>query len=59
MEIGQIVHEQIRLILETAYAGRPVHPATKIEIAQERFKTFVDYSAKRRLEDLSAKRRIR
>jgi len=55
LEIGQIVHQQIRLIFEKACAGLPIHLATEIKIAQEKFKTFIDYSRTRRLEDLTAK----
>jgi len=57
LEIGNVVHEQIRLIFEKAIAGRFIDPAIEIKIARGKFEMFVDYSAKRRLEDLSAKRR--
>ena len=57
LEIGQIVHEQIRVILAMARSGSVIHPATHIEIAQKKFETFVQCSATRRLEELSAKRR--
>jgi len=55
LEIGNILHQQIRLILEKAHSGQVVQCATEIKIAQEKFKTFIQASASRRLQELSAK----
>ncbi len=56
LQIGNIVHDQIRTIFQNALAGRPVVPANDIRVAQEKFKSFVSLSATRRLEELTAKR---
>jgi hypothetical protein len=55
LEIGNILHQQIRLIFLKADCGQVIDPATEIKIAQEKFETFVQSSASRRLEELSAK----
>ena len=57
LEIGNVVHEQIRVILAMAHSGSTIDPAAHIKIAQEKFEIFVRCSASRRLEELSAKRR--
>ena len=57
MEIGQIVHRQIRVIFEKARHGLTVSPATEVKIAQELFRMFDYYSRGRDLETLSAKNR--
>lgn len=56
LQIGQIIHDQIRFIFERARQGRTIHPAKEIETVQERFQTFLEVSAKRPLEVCSAKR---
>jgi hypothetical protein len=56
LQIGQIIHDQIRTIFERARQGRTIPPATAIQLAQGKFQTFVAQSSYRRLQDLSAKR---
>jgi len=56
LQIGQIVHDQIRSIFERAREGKTIVPATEINVAKGRFQTFVKQSIQRRLEDCSAKR---
>ena len=57
LEIGLIVHRQIRTIFEKARLGLTISPVTEIKIAQELFRMFVDYSKSRSLETLTAKNR--
>jgi len=57
LEIGNIVHNQIRVIFEKALSGWPILPAIEIQIAQEQFRDFITHSAQRHLEDLTAKQR--
>jgi hypothetical protein len=57
LEVGQIIHRQIRSVFEKALSGRLIYPSTEIKITQEKFKAFLECSKRRRLEDLTAKRR--
>lgn len=56
LQIGNIVHDQIRTIFHNAISGRVAIPTTDIRIAQERLKSFISLSSTRRLEELSARR---
>ena len=56
LQIGQLIHDQIRSILERARQGQTIHPAKEIGAVQGRFQTFLRVSEKRRLQDCSAKR---
>lgn len=56
LQIGQMIHDQIRSIFEMARQGQTIHPAKEIGAVQGRFQNFLHVSAKRRLEDCSAKR---
>ncbi len=56
LQIGQLIHDQIRSIFERARKGQTIHPAKEIGAVQGRFQTFLRVSAKRRLQDCSAKR---
>jgi hypothetical protein len=57
LEIGQIVHGRIRVVLEQRMAGHPVEPDIAIKIAQAQFESFVDASRRRDIAEVSQKRR--
>lgn len=55
LEIGQILHRQIKGVFEKALGSRKICPSTEIKIAQEKFKAFVQQSARRPLDSCTAK----
>jgi PD-(D/E)XK nuclease superfamily len=55
LEIGQILHGQIKGIFEKVRSKRNICPATEVKIAQEKFKAFVQQSARRPLDSCTAK----
>lgn len=57
LELGQIIHDQIRTILGEARAGRAINQKMEILTAQERFINFLECSERRQLAELTAKRR--
>jgi hypothetical protein len=57
LEIGSIIHRQIKTILETARLGLSISAANEISIAQEHFKMFIEFSKSHDLTTLTAKKR--
>jgi len=57
LEIGLLIHRQVRDILEKARHGLTSSPANEIKLAQDLFTMFVEQSRVRMLETLTAKKK--